>query len=64
MLQFAHIRKTKLSGTGPRGRKERMADIAAHPKSYTLRCEKHHKIDFRAQHVRFQKLGRKTSYRI
>jgi hypothetical protein len=61
-LQFAHVRRTKLSGTGPRGRKERMADINAHPKSYTLRCSKHHTTDFRTQHIHFQKLGRRSSY--
>lgn len=55
-LQFAHVRRTKLSGTGPRGRKEKAADIAAHPRSYTLRCPKHHASDFRSQHARFRRL--------
>ncbi len=50
-LEFAHTRRTELSGTGPRGRKERMADINAHPGSYTLRCHKHHTQDFRNQHA-------------
>ena len=61
-LQFAHLRKTPICGTGPRPRKERMADINKHQSSYTLRCSKHHTTDFRTQHIRFQKLGRRSSY--
>lgn len=39
-LHFTHTRRTPISGTGPRGRKEKVADVAAHPRSYTLRCAK------------------------
>jgi hypothetical protein len=49
MLEFAHTRKTSLSGTGPRGRKEKAADIAAHPGSYKLMCHKHHRQDFKGK---------------
>lgn len=48
-LEFAHIRKTPISGTGPRGRKEKLADVHKHPKSYTLRCKKHHHSDFKGK---------------
>lgn len=41
-LQFAHIKKTKLSGTDGRGRKERYYDIRNNPKSYVLACKKCH----------------------
>lgn len=51
-LEFAHKRSTALSGTGPRGRKERMADINTHKKSYALRCHKHHVKDFKSLHKR------------
>ena len=42
-LQFAHVLPTKLRGRG-RGRKERLTDIRKHPESYTLFCDKHHKL--------------------
>lgn len=47
-LEFAHVRKTPISGTGPRGRKEKLADVKAHPKSYKLYCRKHHHSDFKS----------------
>jgi len=40
-LQFAHVRKTGLSGRG-RGQKARYYDIMNHPKSYRLLCEDCH----------------------
>lgn len=58
-LEFAHVKRTGLSGTGPRGRKERMADINAHRSSYTLRCKKHHLSDFKEQHKRLRRLPRR-----
>ena len=56
-LQFIHTRKTPLTASGVRGRKERMADINRHRKSYTLRCHRHHVKDFKAQHSRLIKKG-------
>ena len=44
-LEFAHIKQTPISRTGPRGRKEKVADITAHPGAYKLYCEKHHDTD-------------------
>jgi hypothetical protein len=45
-LEFAHIRQTPLSRTGPgRDRKEKLADVRAHPNAYTLKCERHHDTD-------------------
>lgn len=48
-LEFAHTRKTPISGTGPRGRKEKVADIHAHPNSYALYCSKHHHQKFKGK---------------
>jgi hypothetical protein len=44
-LEFAHIGSTPLSRTGPRGRKEKWADINAHPEKYRVECPKHHDTD-------------------
>ena len=40
-LQFAHIASTPISRTGPRGMKEKFADINAHPHDYRVKCDKH-----------------------
>ena len=39
-LEWAHVRKTVLSGSG-RGRSNRLADVMNHSKSYELRCKTH-----------------------
>ena len=44
-LQFAHIKQTPISRTGPRGRKEKWADINKHPQAYRVECHKHHLTD-------------------
>ena len=41
--QFAHTKKTPLTGIKGRGRKERYYDIKNHPNSYKLLCKKCHK---------------------
>lgn len=41
-LEFVHIHETPISRTGPRGRKEKLADVHAHPEDYQLMCHKHH----------------------
>ena len=58
-LQFAHIHQTPLSRTGPRGRKEKWADIAAHPHDYRVKCDKHALTDkdSRTHDARMRKLG-------
>jgi len=38
-LQFAHIEKTKLSGSKGRGTKERFYDVLKNPEKYRLYCE-------------------------
>ncbi|MBT0160010.1 hypothetical protein G4O51_08495 [Candidatus Bathyarchaeota archaeon A05DMB-2] len=53
-LDFTHVRRTPISGTGPRGRKEKVADVNKHRSSYTLRCKRHHATDFKHQHRRFR----------
>lgn len=45
MLQFAHVVSTPLSRSGSRGRKEKFADINAHPEAYKVECHKHHVSD-------------------
>jgi hypothetical protein len=40
-LQFAHIKETAISRTGPRGRKEKWADINANPQAYKVMCNRH-----------------------
>jgi len=42
-LDFAHIKDTKLSGSG-RGSLHRYYDIKKHPDCYALMCKKHHRI--------------------
>ena len=39
-LEWAHTRKTGLSGSG-RGRSNRVHDVLSHPKSYALKCKPH-----------------------
>jgi hypothetical protein len=60
-LEFAHVRSTPISRTGPRDRKEKVADVAAHPSSYKLLCEKHHDIDRQAREhdARMRRLGKR-----
>ena len=40
-----HTKQTPLSRTGPRGRKEKFADINKHPEAYKVECHKHHLTD-------------------
>lgn len=40
-LQFAHVKETPISRTGPRPMKEKFADINAHPEAYKVLCDKH-----------------------
>lgn len=40
-LEFAHKRKTKLSGISGRGRSNRLYDVKKHLKSYNLKCPNH-----------------------
>jgi len=40
-LEFAHKRKTELSGHSGRGRSARLYDVKNHIKSYTLKCPNH-----------------------
>jgi hypothetical protein len=47
-LQFVHIEETPISRTGPRGRKEKLADVHEHPEAYRLECHKHHIKDKKA----------------
>ncbi len=58
-LQFAHIRQTKLSRSGPRGRKEKWSDINQNPKAYKVECHKHHLTDKKpkAHDKKMRKLG-------
>lgn len=58
-LEFAHVRATPLTASGPRARKEKVADVAKHLKSYTLRCHKHHVQDFKTQHCKLIKKGKR-----
>jgi hypothetical protein len=44
-LEFVHVEETPISRTGSRGRKEKIADIRAHPEAYRLECKKHHHKD-------------------
>lgn len=45
-LEFSHIHQTPISRTGSgRDRKEKLADVRAHPNAYTLKCERHHDTD-------------------
>jgi len=44
-LEFAHVGETPISRTGSRGRKEKLADVHAHPDDYKLKCHKHHISD-------------------
>ena len=41
-LEFAHLEKTTLEGSG-RGRKERYYDIINNPDKYGYLCNRHHK---------------------
>ena len=42
-LQFAHLKKTGLSGQG-RGKEQRYYDIIRNPDKYTFLCENCHKL--------------------
>ena len=45
-LQFAHLKKTELSGTNGRGLPQRVHDIRRHPDRYVLLCQDCHvKLD-------------------
>lgn len=43
LLEFAHVRPTKLSGRG-RGFKERYTDIKNNPMNYLLTCKNHNDL--------------------
>ena len=60
-LEFAHVKSTPISRTGPRDRKEKVADVAAHPGAYRLLCEKHHDSDKKAREhdARMRRLGKR-----
>ena len=47
---MAHVRETPLSRTGPRGRKERLAEYAKYPKHFKGLCAEHYKTDKQAKH--------------
>jgi hypothetical protein len=42
---MAHVRETPLCRTGPRGRKERLAEYSRYPKHFKLVCKGHAKTD-------------------
>ena len=45
-LQFAHLKRTRLSGTNGRGLPQRVQDIRRHPDRYVLLCHGCHvKLD-------------------
>jgi hypothetical protein len=60
-LQFAHIKETPISRTGPRGRKEKFADINAHPEAYKVKCDKHALTDknTKTHDARMRRLGKR-----
>jgi hypothetical protein len=60
-LVFSHIKQTPLSRSGPRGRKEKWADIAKHPEAYRVKCCKHHLTDKKdkAHDARMRRLGKR-----
>lgn len=60
-LQFAHVKQTPISRTGPRGRKEKWADINKHPEAYRVKCHKHALTDkdTRTHDKRMRKLGKR-----
>jgi len=60
-LEFAHVKSTPISRTGPRDRKEKLADVRAHPGAYRLYCEKHHDSSLKAREhdQRMRRLGRR-----
>jgi hypothetical protein len=60
-LQFSHIKSTPISRSGPRGRKEKLADVRAHPKAYKLKCHFHHIHDKKdkAHDKKMRRLGRR-----
>ena len=60
-LQFAHIKQTQISRTGPRGRKEKWADINRTPEAYRVKCKKHALADkdTRAHDARMRRLGKR-----
>jgi len=47
---MAHIRETPLCRTGPRGRKERLAEYVRYPKHFKGVCKKHAKTDKQVKH--------------
>ena len=61
MLRFEHVKQTPISRTGPRDRKEKVADVAAHPDAYKLKCETHAHTDkdTRTHDARMRRLGRR-----
>ena len=42
---MAHVRETPLSRTGPRGRKEKLAEYNRYPKHFKGVCKEHAKIN-------------------
>ncbi len=60
-LEFAHIRTTKLSRTGPRAPKDKLCDVNQNLSSYKVLCHKHHLRDAAAKrHDRkMRQLGRR-----
>jgi hypothetical protein len=60
-LRFEHVRSTPISRTGSRGRKEKLADVHAHPDAYKLKCAKHAVTDkaTREHDARMRRLGRR-----
>ena len=60
-LQFSHVKQTPISRTGSRGRKEKLADVHAHPKAYKLKCHRHHVADRenKVHDSRMRRLGRR-----
>jgi hypothetical protein len=61
-LQFSHVSSTPICRSGPRGRKEKLADVRAHPAAYRLKCHKHHVADKKdkAHDARMRKLGKRN----
>jgi hypothetical protein len=59
MLRFEHTRQTPLSRTGPRDRKSKCVDVAAHPDAYKLKCNTHAHTDrdTREHDLRMRRLG-------
>jgi hypothetical protein len=58
-LRLEHVKQTPLSRTGPRDRKEKVADARAHPDAYKLKCQRHALTDrdTREHDARMRRLG-------